>query len=58
MGEEVGDQRKAFVRRVRTRGQPEIHERELRGFLQLPHQVYGMPARLAGMYLEVGAERK
>ena len=58
MREQVGDQLKALVRRVRRGRQAQVHQRELRRFGQLAQQVDCVQPRFAGQHLELGAERK
>ena len=58
MREKVGNQSKAFVRSVRTRGQSQIYKCKLGGIGQLPNEVDRVAAGFASMDLIVGAKRK
>ena len=58
MREQVGDQLKAFVRRVRRGWQAQVHQRQLWRVGQLAQQLDRMQSRFTGEYLELGAQRK
>jgi hypothetical protein len=58
MREQVRDQAKALVGRVRRRRQAEVHQRELRRLGQLAQQFHRVRARFADQHLEVGTQRE
>ena len=58
MRQEIADQLEAFLRTVRRRRQAEIDQRELGRVLELAQELDGVLARIAGVDLEVVAQRE
>jgi hypothetical protein len=56
MGEEVADQAKTLVGRMRRRRQAEVDERQRRRRLELAQKLDRMHARLAGVHHVLGAQ--
>ncbi len=58
IGDQLGDQAKAFIRAMRRRGQPQVNQRELRRIIELPQQAFDLLAGIGDTDRKIPAQHE